>query len=271
VIGNSTIALVKPSELTEFSGIPFAQLSVPGTQVPEQLTVLDWFMRHHVNNAKAVVISINRDTWCTSDPTQTGRNPFPFWRFSHSPLEYLLGLISVSSVEQAGRRLGLMTNKKLQSAADGYWDYEPLYAAKMADPRRLEQLFARPDDSHGGPTASYPAADLLEKKLRMLPANLSVVLVFPPVFTAKQPRPQTPRYIFEEACRRRFIDLVSHRPNSAVVDWWHDRSGMTDPALFIDHIHYLHPIARILEKEIGAALKTVQESASLAQPSKGTF
>ncbi|WP_134500461.1 hypothetical protein [Microvirga pakistanensis] len=263
VIGNSTIALVMPSQLTAMTGIPFAQLAVAGSHVPEQLTVLDWFMRHHGSTTKALVFSIDRDTWCTRDPEKPGQNPFPFWRFSKSPLEYLSGLISVSSVEQAGRRLGLTRTAKAQSAADGYWDYEPLYAAQMADPRRMEKLHTRSDDQVGGLTKSFPAADVLEQKLRMLPADVSVVLVFPPVFTAKQPRPKTPRYVSEQACRRRFVELASRRPNTAVVDWWNDRRGMTGPDLFIDHIHYLHPIARALEQEIAAALQKVQRSAGV--------
>ncbi len=269
VIGNSTIALVKPSRLTELTGLPFAQLSVPGTQIPEQLTVLDWFMKHHADNAKALVISVNRDTWCTQDPKQPGNNPFPFWRFSTSPVEYFGGLLSVSSVEQAGRRLGIIKNTKTESAADGYWDYEPLYteAGKMADPHRLEKMFLKVNDQHGDPNASFPAVGLLERKLQTLSADLSVVLVFPPVFTAKQPEPGTPRYAAEQACRKRLTDMAARRPNTAVVDWWLDRPGMTSPDLFIDQIHYRHPIARVLENEIGAALQAMHGTERRSPPS----
>ncbi|WP_262269149.1 hypothetical protein [Microvirga yunnanensis] len=230
------------------------------------MTVLDWFMRHHADSAEALVISLNRDTWCTQDPKRIGQSPFPFWRFSTSHLEYLGGLVSVSSLEQAGRRLGIIRNTKAQSAADGYWDYEPFYAGKMADPRRLEDLYTRGSDQSGNLNATYPAADLLGQKLQALPADLSVVLVFPPVFTAKQPQPSTPRYAAEQACRKRFSDLALQRPNTAIVDWWLDRPGMTGPELFIDQIHYRHPVARVLEEEIATALQTLRGNAPAVRP-----
>src|SRR3954447_9764861 len=97
VIGNSTISQISPSRLTALTGIPFAQLAVPGAQIPEQVAVLDWFMNHHDGTAKALVMALSRDIWCDSDPTQPGNNSFPFWRISKSTAEYLAGLISMSS------------------------------------------------------------------------------------------------------------------------------------------------------------------------------
>jgi hypothetical protein len=264
VIGNSTIALTMPSRLTALTGIPFAQLSVPGAQIPEQLTIIDWFMKHHVGTAKALVIAINRDTWCAHDPTQTGTSPFPFWRFSDSTFEYLAGLISLSSVEQAGRRLGLVRGSKTEPAVDGYWDYEPIYARLLADhSRRRELLSQRVNEQQGFADPSFPAVRALKQKLAALPADLSVVLVFPPVFTAKQPRPGTRRHSSEQACRQHFIDFAAERPNTAIVDWWNDRPEMKSPDVFIDQIHYRHPIARIMEDDIAAALHSIRGPAPM--------
>lgn len=269
VIGNSTIALIMPSRLTALTGIPFSQLSVPGVQIPEQLAVIDWFMKHHVGTAKALVIAINRDTWCAHDPSQTGNSPFPFWRFSASTFEYLAGLISVSSMEQAGRRLGLVRSSKAEPANDGYWDYEPIYAKLLADPpRRRELLFQRVNERQGFADPSFPGVQALDRKLAALPADLSVVLVFPPVFTAKQPRPGTPRHNSEQACRQRFIDFASARPNTAVVDWWQDRPELKKTDAFIDQIHYRHPIARAMEDDIAAALHGIRGPAPTTQPHK---
>jgi hypothetical protein len=259
VIGNSTIALIMPSRLTTLTGVPFAQLSVPGAQIPEQLTIIDWFMKHHASTAKALVVAINRDTWCAHDPSQTGNSPFPFWRFSDSSLEYLAGLISVSSMEQAGRRLRLVRSSRAEPADDGYWDYEPIYAKLLADPpRRRELLFQRVNERQGFTDPTFPGVQALSRRLATLPADLSVVLVFPPVFTAKQPRRGTPRHSSEQACRQRFIDLASTRPNTAVVDWWQDRPELKKTDAFIDQIHYRHPIARAMEDDIAAALHGIQ-------------
>jgi hypothetical protein len=266
VVGNSTIALIMPSQLTTLTGISFAQLSVPGAQVPEQLTVIDWFMKHHYDTAKALVISINRDTWCTNDPKQADTNPFPFWRFTGSSLEYVVGLLSVSSLEQAGRRLGLQS-AKAEPAMDGYWDYEPFYAKLLADPPRRHEILAKQgNDQHGDPNGSFPAVRVLEQKLATLRGDLPVVLVFPPVFAARQPQLGTPRYKWEQACRAGFTNLASRRPNTAVVDWWIDRPEMKNSDLFIDQIHYRHPIARAIEGDIAAALRSIRERISLGFP-----
>jgi hypothetical protein len=269
VIGNSTIALIMPSRLTALTGIPFAQLSVPGAQIPEQLTIIDWFMKHHVGTAKALVIAVNRDTWCAHDPTQTGNSPFPFWRFSDSAFEYLAGLISMSSAEQAGRRLGLVRGSKTEPALDGYWDYEPLYAGLLADlPRRREVLSQRVKEQQGFADPSFPGVQALDRKLAALPADLSVVLVFPPVFTAKQPRPGTPRHRSEQACRQRFIDFAADRPKTAIVDWWNDRRELKSPEVFIDQIHYRHPIARTMEDDIAVALHNIRGPAPMTSSRK---
>ena len=262
VIGNSTIALIMPSRLTALTGIPFVQLAVPGTQIPEQLTIIDWFMKHHGGTAKALVMGISRDTWCASDPTQLGNSSFPLWRFSASKAEYLAGLISISSMEQAGRRLGIVPSSKPDSAPDGYWDYDPLYAKLLADaPRRRELLFKRRNDQEILGEPSFPGIRVLEEKLAALPADLSVALVVPPVFTAKQPRPGTPRYRSEQACRQRLIDLASRRPNTALVDWWDDRPELKKIEAFIDQIHYRHAVARTMEQDIAAALLDIRERA----------
>jgi len=262
VIGNSTIALIEPARLTALTGIRFAQLAVPGTQIPEQLAIIDWFMKHHDGSAKALVIALSRDTWCASDPTQLGNNSFPMWRFSDSRIEYLAGLISMSSAQQAARRVGILPSSKADSAPDGYWDYEPLYAALLADaPRRKELLFKRRNDQITLGEPSFPGVRVLSERLAALPADLPVVLAVPPVFTAKQPQPATPRHRAEQACRQRLIDLVSERPNTALVDWWDDRPELKKADAFIDQIHYRHPVARAVEQDIAAALLGIRERA----------
>lgn len=258
VIGNSTIALIKPSRLADLTGIPFAQLSVPGVQVREQLTIIDWFIRHRPETAKALVISINQDTWCTRNPSLPSENPFPYWRFSREPLDYLVGLASLTSLEQA---VGLLMPGRSTKAAslDGYWDYEPMYAPLLANPaRQRDLLYRRPDDQRAPPGTTFPGADALEAKLKSLPENLTVTLVLPPVFVAKHPKPGTPRHAAEQACRQRYLDLASRRPKTAVVDWWGERPETSRPELFIDQIHYRHALARMIEKEIAESINRLR-------------
>ncbi|MGO4523633.1 hypothetical protein AB4097_02080 [Microvirga sp. 2MCAF35] len=262
VIGNSTISQISPSRLTELTGMPFGQLAVPGAQIPEQMAVLEWFMKHHDGTAKALVMALSRDVWCDSDPTQPGNNSFPFWRIGDSTAEYLAGLISMSSAKQAGRRLGILPASRAKSGPDGYWDYEPLYATLFTDePRRRELLFKRMNDRHALGEPSFPGVRVLGERLAALPADLPIVLVVPPVFTARQPQAGTPRHRAEQACRQRLIELAAGRPNTALVDWWDDRPELKKTDAFIDQIHYRHPIARTMEQDIAAALLDIRKRA----------
>jgi hypothetical protein len=258
VIGNSTIALVRPSRLTELTGIRFAQLSIPAAPVRGQLAVIDWFVRHHPGATDALVLSIDRDNWCTRDTDLPTDKPFPFWRYSSSSLEYIQGLISLSSVGQAMRSFGTVRSTKVTSS-DGFWDYEPMYEPLMRDPaRRREILSAKGDDQQGNTLQPFPAADALAAQLKTLPAQTSVIFVFPPVFSAKQPKPRTRRYAADQACRKRFLDLASQRPGTTVVDWWDDRPEFKNVNLFIDQIHVRRPLADKLEEAIAAALQRLK-------------
>ena len=66
VFGNSRIQLLSPERLNGITGLSFVQLSVPGTGPKEQLTLIQWFMRHHPD-ARALVIGADKN-WCTADP-----------------------------------------------------------------------------------------------------------------------------------------------------------------------------------------------------------
>src|SRR4030095_13907913 len=87
VFGNSSGQLLKPTELSQATGVRFVQLTVPGTGPREQIGLLRWFVRHHAR-ADALVI-VTDPVWCTDNPALPILNPFPFWLYSNSPIEYL--------------------------------------------------------------------------------------------------------------------------------------------------------------------------------------
>ncbi len=62
--------------------------------------------------------------WCTDDPDLRVLNPFPFWLYSDSDLEYLGRLFSSRALGRMVRRVQLGLGLRTPSAADGYWDYE---------------------------------------------------------------------------------------------------------------------------------------------------
>ncbi|MCG7394180.1 hypothetical protein MHY87_14830 [Microvirga sp. ACRRW] len=269
IIGNSTIALIRPARLIEQTGIPFAQLSMPAAPVRGQLTMLDWFVRHHPGKTDAIVMTIDRGTWCTRDPKLPTEKPFPFWLYSRSTLEYLQGLVRLSSLEQVARSFQTSRSTKV-TGEDGFWDYEPMYEPLMRNPvRKKEVLFAKANDQHGNTVEPFPGADALEAQLKSLPAETVLVLAMPPVFSAMQPAPKTPRHASYQACRKRFYDLAARRPGAMLVDWWDDRPEFKNADLFIDQVHIRRALADRFEDAIIATLQRVKTSQSNVTPSLG--
>jgi hypothetical protein len=253
VFGNSHIQLVSPERLAEATGIPFVQLSIPATGPKEQLTLIDWFLRHHDGGARALVLSLD-GLWCTPDPELRNEKPFPFWLFSRSPLEYARGLLRYDVLEELPRRLRYVFDRNARRAApDGYWDYEPNYIrlGYLDNP----EARARLERAAGGglpanPELRFPAADNLEALLARLPPDLSVVLVFPPAYVAHLARPGSPAAEVDRACKAAFTRAARAHPGAGVIDWRVARAETRDPALFFDQTHYRHPLARALERDI---------------------
>ncbi len=73
LIGNSHLQLIEPSVLTERTGIPFVQLTIPATGAAEHFAVLRWFLRNHPQPA-AIVLGADA-FWCADDPASRTRTP----------------------------------------------------------------------------------------------------------------------------------------------------------------------------------------------------
>ncbi|PIK74749.1 hypothetical protein CS379_00880, partial [Methylobacterium frigidaeris] len=256
IIGNSHIQLVAPARLRDATGLPFVQLSVPGTGPGEQLLVAGYFLRHHPQ-ARALVIGADA-FWCTGDPALPPLRPFPTWLLAEDWADYLRGLLRITVVGEVVNRIGwAMRAAPRRAAPDGYWDYEPDYL-RLGDPDMPERVASRarqapadPDPGEGGP--DFPAAARLRALAERLTPGTALVLVFPPVFAATQPRPGTPRAAAAGACRAALAAAVA--PRGRVVDWSGDRPELHDSTLFFDGSHYRQPLARRLEADIVAALR----------------
>ncbi|MFH6784833.1 MULTISPECIES: hypothetical protein [Methylobacterium] len=255
IIGNSHIQLIAPERLRAATGIPFVQLSVPGTGPGEQFRVADYFLRHHPQ-ARALVIGADA-FWCTGDPALPPLRPFPSWLLAADWPGYLRGLLRITVASEVVNRIGwAMRSAPRRAAPDGYWDYEPDYL-RLGDPDMPERVASRaqaapdgPDPGEGGP--GFPAAARLRALADRLPPETALVLVFPPVAPATRPRPGTPRAAAADSCRAALAAAVA--PRGRVVDWSGDRPDLHGPDLFFDGSHYRQPVARRLESNIAAAL-----------------
>jgi hypothetical protein len=260
IFGNSHIQLLSPERLKAKSGLDFVQLSIPASGPREQFVVLDWFLRHHREPVRAVILSADL-TWCTDDPAIPALKPFPFWLFSRNPLEYAAGLLRYDILEEVPRRFGYLFGGKVERARpDGYWDYEAGYLTMgyKADPEKLEKLEERvPDNTPVNQSGRFPVADRLRGLIGGLDPATSLVLVFPPSYKAALPGPGSVRAQSDRACKDALIAAAAGHARTAVVDWRVDRPENHSRELFFDQTHYRQPVAHALEDDVAAALKNL--------------
>jgi hypothetical protein len=255
VFGNSRIQLLSPERLNGITGLSFVQLSVPGTGPKEQLTLIQWFMRHHPD-ARALVIGADKN-WCTADPAMRSEHPFPYWLYSPDLLEYALGLLRSDVLQELPRRLGyLFAEHPARARPDGYWDYELNYAALGfdRDPAWTRLDLPSPANVLENTTGRFPAAERLRELASALSPRVKLAVVFPPIYARLLPKSGTMAEAAEAACKGALAGAVAGQPNAVVIDWRRDRPLLNDPGQFFDGTHYRRPVAEALEQELGAAL-----------------
>jgi hypothetical protein len=260
VFGNSRIQLLSPERLNRKTGLDFVQLSVPAIGPKEQLTLIDWFLRHRRSPATALVIAADT-TWCRDDPALSNDKPFPFWLYSANSIDYVRGLLRYDILEELPRRLAyVMGDRADRAAPDGYWDYEADYRAvgyrvDNAHMARLNDPTLRGDVINS--SGHFPAALRLREEVSRWSPDLAVVLVFPPAFLAALPKPGSEWAATDRACKAALRAAVGVHPRSAIVDWRVDRPENRVPELYFDPTHYAQPVARAIENDIADALKHV--------------
>lgn len=260
IFGNSHVQMISPENLTAATTTPFVSLIAPGSGPRSALLLLDWFLRHHPRDAKAVIIGID-DAWCSADPAMPEPNPFPYWLYERSLRDYLVGLMRFDVLEELQRRVTfVLARQPPRARPDGYWDYEADYTLSRhdTDPEKRAKLAQPASFAAPNLTGRYPAAERLEAALAEATARPAVILVRPPVYHTALPAPGTPEAVSDAACRDAFAALAARRPRTALIDWRRDRPELRDPNQFFDHSHYRAPIARLVEADIAAALASLR-------------
>ena len=259
VLGNSRIQLLSPERLNGKTSFHFVQLSVPGTGPREEITILDWFLRHHRSAPPRALVLAADETWCTADSALPPPNPFPFWLFSASSVEYLAGLLRFDTLEELPRRIGYLLGREEQARPDGYWDYDAEYHGTGFIPgSEGPTLFQVRNEAIGGnSTGRYPAASALQTLAAKLPPELALVLVYPPTYAGFIPPSGTARATNDAACKAAIEAAARSHVRTAVVDWRVRRPEIEDARNFIDRTHYRQPIAREIEDEIATVLKSL--------------
>ena len=258
IVGNSHMQLIEPAALDRLASLQFVSLVVPASGPKEQLTLIEWFARHHPTDFKAVVVGIDH-TWCTADAALPPSVPFPFWLYEASSIDYVVGLFRYRVVEHLPEVLRQRYGRSPRARPDGYADYEPTYleqgygdAAKQA-----ARLAATTNVAAGERPGDFPAATAFAASLGRLPAQLRVIMVRPPVYITALPASEAER-AGDDACRARFETLAAARPHTTFLNYQTDRPETRDIANFFDHTHYRKTLAKIMEPDIARAFATMQ-------------
>jgi hypothetical protein len=250
IFGNSTALLINPAQLSQATGLRFVQLSVVGGNPPEELTVLDFFLRHH-SQVGALVIGAD-PSWCWHEPEKKPR-PFPYWLYSKSRLVYAGALFSGAAIEHAVQRIQIGLGQRQRSDPTGTFDSEDTWP--IGEFRDTNRPADPPLPTSAALHDVFPhVADLTETVMK-LPAAVAVVVLVPPTFASMVPKPNTPEAAEREACNAALRRVVAGRPHSNFINYRVDNALTRDHANFIDYIHYRSAIATRIGDGIIASLR----------------
>jgi hypothetical protein len=249
IFGNSHGQLLSPQRLSRASGLSFVQLTVPGSNVREQLAMMHWFIVHHADIG-ALVLALD-ERWCVTDPALLLRTPFPFWLYSDSNLVYLANAMSTRSLRDSFRRVAAFGSPPSADPA-GYADYETgkPWTFKPGRPATADEFPVEDERS----SRDFPGLVRLDAVLGELPAATPVVIVMPPQFHTRLPPAGTPAAQFRDACKARIAARARRGAGSAFLDFFVDSEIARAPENFMDDEHYRANVAQIIEADIAAAL-----------------
>ena len=250
VFGNSHGMLLSPARLTNLTGLPFVQMTSPGSGPREQMLLMHWFMRHH-QRIGAFVLAADQ-TWCTHDPAIPMLYQFPPWLYGDSNLDYLAHLLNTRAVTTAYRRVLLALGFIKPTDPDGYRDYEVgrawNFRPEIAPGGTLGPILADTADR------AFPAIKALDKVLADVPADTPVIVLMPPQFYTLLPPAGSPKATDLAACKAQIASLVRARRRGGFLDYLTDTPIARNPENFMDAEHYSANVAQAIEKDIAAVL-----------------
>jgi hypothetical protein len=250
IIGNSTALLLDPTPLSAATGLRFVQLSVVGGSPAEELTVLDFFLRHHPR-VGALVFATD-PYWCAHTPDAHPR-PFPYWLYADGSLGYARRLLSGAAIEHAMQRVAIGLGWRKRIDPTGTYNPEDVWPAGrfFAENRPADPAPLPPEVS----LIFFPEVSRLAAVIKKLPPDLPVVILVPPTFATTVPQPGSQLAWERGACNAQLRKLVAGRPHSNFINYRVDNLLTRDRANWVDFIHYRPLIAAKISEGIIASIK----------------
>lgn len=277
VFGTSTIRLLNPEQLNALFHERFVNFGMNASTPWEQKQIFELFLRH-MPNPKTLVLGLDL-SWCSEtadrpDQRLTFRS-FPAWMYQPEEANRLSNyahLFNFRTVEIAARvalnGAGVMPER---IRGDGYEVFVP-------PDRRYNLEKARAYIWGGGPARltpveppvvlsdkdedrlAFPAVGWLDGMLDRLPPGAKVILAFPPVHVAVQPRPGSEAAAQERVCKRRITE-VARRHRALVVDFRYPSPVTTDDANYWDPLHHRLGIAQRFTQALHSACAGTRQDA----------
>jgi hypothetical protein len=251
IVGDSTIQLLDPERLSRLIGHRAVSLAVPGSGPVEQLSLADYFRRHHRGQADLTLVFGLDQAWCTTANPIVPSHAFPFWLYSKDRLDYVFNMMRYKTIEAAARRLKLLAGFEHPARPDGYHDYD---TGKVWHAPEFAEL---PSEVRAGsvPTAAdFAAVPLLARFLATLDPGARIVLLIPPRYVSAIPPPGSKAAAALDACKNAYRQLAETRHNTWMLDFLTDGPFARREDDFWDAIHYRKPVARMIEDRLADVL-----------------
>ena len=250
IVGNSTGQLLAPKQLSELTGSHFVQLTMPGTGPREQFVTMHWFARHHPRISALVIVT--DETWCTQDP------PCPYSIRFHFGCTRT-ACLNILAVYSRGKR------STVHSGAF-YWRWgcvrRPNPVAMSITRRGGLEFSSRSHRTAGGfatPAFRFRTIVPCRRQIARLNArsagNAGRVRHAPRILHAHSAAGQRCGSSCWR-CKAGLAAAVADRPRSGFLDFLINNAVTRDPENFMDYKHYRAAIAREMEAQIAARLRS---------------
>ncbi len=278
VFGTSTVRLLKPSDLEAGFGGHFANFGMNAAKPFEQSEAVRLYISH-TQRLRTLIWGID-EGWCEENADAPDKllteRAFPPWLYGGSAWASIPHLFNLRTLEIAARlvlnRLGLMQARLPRNGYEVFTPPETAYDPARARQHLTEQhmfirgrlMDAAPPTHEASPDEraswQYPALDLLKLTLAQLPDGARLVVLFPPVHMAIQPKPLSIGEAFANECKSR-VAAIAHAHRGIAVDFAFASPITREDANYWDALHYRLPIA----KRVAEALLEAQGGAAAAE------
>jgi hypothetical protein len=271
VFGTSTVRLLKPSDLEAGFGGHFANFGINAATPFEQSEAVRLYLSR-TPRLRTLVWGIDAG-WCEKDADALEKlvteHAFPPWLYAGNGWASIPHLFNLRTLEISSRlvlnRFGLM---KERLPRDGYEVFTPPETAY--DLVRARQYIAaqqiwiggrRPIDattpaSEARPEERaswrYPGLDFLKLALAQLPEGARLVILFPPVHMAIEPKPLSFEEAYVNDCKSR-VAAIAHAHQGIAIDFAFASPITREDANYWDALHYRLPIAKRIAEALSQA------------------